>query len=73
VVDVTHDGDDRRSDELVAAMLSSSLTATSSTSQPNSPARILAVSASSVVLMWTPVMPIERSFIKSSVDLRLIF
>jgi hypothetical protein len=35
-----------------------SLTATSSTVQPNSLARILAVSASSVELMFTPGMPI---------------
>ena len=31
------------------------------------------MSASSVVLMWTLLMPIDRSFIRSSVALRLIF
>ena len=59
----------RASSPRAAAMLASSLTATSSTSQPNSDARIFAVSASSVVLMCTPVIPIDRSFIRSSVDL----
>jgi hypothetical protein len=49
-----------------------SLTATSSTLQPNSPARIFAVSASRVELMFTPVMPSDRSRISTSVDFRLI-
>ncbi len=54
------------------SMACSSLTATSSTSHPNSLARSFAVSASSVELMFTPVMPSERSFIKTSVALRLM-
>ena len=88
VVDVTHDRDDRGTARFVArsrprsgasssprasAMVCSSLLPTSSTSQPNSLARIFAVSASSVVLMWTLLMPIDRSFMRSSVALRLIF
>ena len=85
VVDVAHDGDDRRaafpptstcagasSSPRASAIVCSSLLPTSSTSQPNSPARIFAVSASSVVLMWTLLIPIDRSFIRSSVALRLI-
>ena len=56
-----------------SAMISSSVCATSSTSQPNSPARIFAVSASRVVLMCTPVMPMPRRRMRSSVALRLIF
>jgi hypothetical protein len=52
-----------------AVSWSASLTAVSSTSQPNSAATIFAVSASSVVLMFTPVMPRRMSFIKTSVAL----
>ena len=55
-----------------SAMVCSSLLLTSSTSQPNSLARSFAVSASSVVLMCTLAMPIERSLTRSSVAFRLM-
>ena len=45
---------------IAADSVSASLTAMSSTAQPNSLARIFAVSASSVELMFTPVMPIDE-------------
>ena len=74
VVDVTHDRDDRgraharrrpsSASLVVAARLGDVLFFASSrrlsTSQPNSLARIFAVSASSVELMWTPVMPMRE-------------
>jgi hypothetical protein len=57
---------------MAAVSVSASLTATSSTAQPNSLARIFAVSASSVELMFTPVMPIDRRRMSTSVALTLI-